>query len=86
MNKSLLNLKQVNKGVVEYQGVFGKVKLQYQGLGLPKVWRNGRYHDWQKHFAVYQSVDGNKIPVDLGWKEGKLRVEAGGYQFQSQSE
>ncbi|MEH2031856.1 MAG: hypothetical protein V7K67_19750 [Nostoc sp.] len=85
VNKSLLNLKQVNRGVVEYQGVFGQVKLQYQGSGLPKVWRNGHYHDWQKHFAVYQSTDGNKIPIDQGWKEGKLRVEAGGYQFQNQS-
>ncbi|MBN3899560.1 MAG: hypothetical protein HWQ41_31125 [Nostoc sp. NOS(2021)] len=85
LKKSLLNLKQVNREVVEYQGVFGQVKLQYQGLGLPKVWRNGRYHDWQKYFAVYQSADGNKIPIYLGWKEGKLRVEAGGYRFQSQS-
>ena len=23
--------------------------------------------------AVYQSANGNKIPIDLGWKEGKLR-------------
>ncbi|AFY32905.1 hypothetical protein [Calothrix sp. PCC 7507] len=85
VSKSRLNIEQINKPEVEYQGVFGKVKLQYQGVGLPKVWRNGRHHDWRQHFAVYQSADGHQGPIDLGWKKGKLTVEAGGYQFQSQS-
>ncbi|MBU7581402.1 MAG: hypothetical protein KAF91_00550 [Nostoc sp. TH1S01] len=85
MSKSCLNLQQINQGEVEYQGVFGKVKLKYQGVSLPQVWRNGKEHDWQKHFAVYQSADGIKSPIYQGWKSGKLTVTAGGYQFQNQS-
>lgn len=77
VSKSRLNLEQINRGEVEYQGVFGKVKLQYQSVGLPKVWRNGLQHNWRQHFAVYQSADGNKSPIYQGWKEGKLRIEAG---------
>ncbi|MBE9107237.1 hypothetical protein IQ229_20595, partial [Nostoc cf. edaphicum LEGE 07299] len=86
VKKSRLTLNNINYGVVGYQGVFAQVKLQYQGNNLPKVWRNGHYHDWRDHFAVYQSADGNKTPIYLGWKSGKLRIEAGGHQFQGQSD
>lgn len=37
VKKSRLNLKDINHGVVGYQGVFAQVKLQYQGNKLPKV-------------------------------------------------
>lgn len=84
MQKSRLNLAQINQGVVEYQGIRGKVKLQYQGVGLPKIWRNGKEHNWLQHFAIYQNADGDQNPINLGWKKGKLIVEAGGYKFQSQ--
>ncbi|MDF5725021.1 MAG: hypothetical protein PUP91_32130 [Rhizonema sp. PD37] len=84
LKKSRLNLNQINSGVVEYQGVLGLVKLQYQRSDLPKVWRNRQYHDWRNHFAVYQNADGTFSPVYLGWKSGKLLVEAGGHKFQSQ--
>ena len=84
LKKSRLNLNQINSGVVEYQGVSGLVKLQYQRWDLPKVWSQGQYHDWRNHFAVYQNADGTKAPVYLGWKSGKLLVEAGGHKFQSQ--
>ncbi|MBD2776285.1 hypothetical protein [Iningainema tapete] len=77
--KSRSHLNSFDDGVVEYQGVVGKVKLQYQPLGLPKVWRNGRFHEWRNHYAVYQSEDGK--PISQGWKEGKLQVEAGGHKF-----
>jgi len=86
VKKSRLTLSEINHGVVGYQGVFAQVKLQYQGNKLPKVWRNDHYHDWRDHFALYQSADGHKTPIYSGWKSGKLRIEAGGYQFQSQSE
>ncbi len=86
VKKSRLTLNEINRGIIGYQGVFVEVKLQYQGNNLPKVWRNGRYHDWGQHFALYQSADGNKTPIYSGWKSGKLRIEAGGYEFESQSE
>lgn len=80
-----LNLNQISNGIVEYQGVTGKIKLQYQGEDLPKVWRNGQLHDWRlNHYAVYQNVSGSNTPINLGWKEGKLMVEAGGHKFQNQ--
>jgi hypothetical protein len=84
LHQSHLDLNQFGNGVVEYCGVSGKVKLQYQLQGLPKVWRNGLAHDWQKHYAVYQNAQGGKAPIYEGWKQGKLEVRAGGYQLVSQ--
>lgn len=81
LTKSRLDINQINNGVVEYKGVVGKVKLQHQALDLPKVWRNGNLHDWKNHFAVYQNSEGEKIPIYQGWKQGELRIEAGGYKF-----
>ena len=79
-----LNLDRVNGAIVEYQGVFSKVTLQYQHQGLPKVWRNGSFHDWRNHYSVYQNAQGGKVPIYQGWKQGKLEVKAGGYQFSRQ--
>ncbi|MGB3637580.1 MAG: hypothetical protein WBA39_08380, partial [Rivularia sp. (in: cyanobacteria)] len=79
--KSRLDINQIDSGVVEYQGVVGKVKLQYQALELPKVWRNGNLHNWKNHFAVYQNAAGGKAPIYQGWKQGELRIEAGGYKL-----
>ena len=79
--KSRLDTNQIDKGIVEYQGVVGKVKLQHQPLDFPKVWRNGNLHDWKNHFAVYQNAGGEKTPISQGWKQGELRIEAGGYEF-----
>jgi hypothetical protein len=84
IKKSRVSLNQINSGIVEYQGVAGKVKLQHTGTGLPKVWRNGQYHNWKNHYAVYQSDSGTLAPIYLGWKSGKLLLEAGGHKFQSQ--
>jgi hypothetical protein len=80
--KSRLDKNQINNGLVEYQGVAGKVKLQHQSIDLPKVWRNGNLHDWKNHFAVYQNAAGEKTPIHQGWKEGEIHIEAGGYKFQ----
>ncbi len=79
---SRLDINQINNGVVEYQGVMGKVKLQHQSL-LPKVWRNGNLHDWKNHFAIYQNAAGEKTPIYQGWKTGEIQIEAGGYRFTS---
>lgn len=84
LSLSRLNLNQISDGIVSYQGVGGKVKLQYQNKDLPKVWRNGQFHDWRHHYKVYQNAAATKTPIYQGWKEGKLIVEAGGYHFQTQ--
>ncbi|WP_460203354.1 hypothetical protein [Scytonema sp. NUACC21] len=74
LKKTRLNLSQISDKTIEYQGVLGKVKLQHQGQGLPKVWRNGIFHDWRNHYAVYQNAQGSKTPIYQGWKQGKLEV------------
>lgn len=73
-----LDLHSVEKGDVEFTGSSGeKVRLAHPDHGLPKVWRNGKSHDWLEHWALYQPVDGGTAPISLGWKKGTLRVEAG---------
>ncbi|MEC4816887.1 MAG: hypothetical protein SAK29_26995 [Scytonema sp. PMC 1069.18] len=84
LNQSRLNLQEINNNIVEYQGITGKVKLQYQGQELPKVWRNGTLHNWQNHYAVYQNAQGGKTPIYQGWKKGYLEVIAGGYKFRNE--
>ncbi|MDP6357835.1 MAG: hypothetical protein QF473_22155 [Planctomycetota bacterium] len=67
---------------VAYSGCKGnRLKLSWMGAGLPKVWRNGKPHDWMKHFALYQPSAGSIAPATLGWKKRKLSVKAGGYGF-----
>jgi hypothetical protein len=56
--------------------------LTYNQINLlPRLIRNGQFHDWSKNFALYNSLSGDRSPVSLGWKEGKLTVKAGKYQF-----
>ena len=83
LKKSRLDINQIDSGVVEYQGVLGKVKLQHQTENLPKVWRNGNLHNWENHFAVYQNPEGEKTPVYQDWKKGEIYIESGGYKFTS---
>lgn len=82
LQRAQLVRSQLNQGIVEYQGSQGqRVKLQVQPQGLPRVWRNGKRHDWQRHYALYQPVDGGQAPIHLGWRQGRLQVEAGGHRF-----
>lgn len=48
----------------------------------PVVSRDGVEHDWKQHWALYQGAAGGPSPVSLGWKEGILKVEAGGHRFE----
>jgi hypothetical protein len=53
------------------------VALTWDGQAkLPVVERDGKPHDWEKHRALWQNG-----PATLGWKEGRLAVEAGGHKF-----
>ena len=54
-----------------------RVTLTWDGQAkLPAVERDGKAHDWEKHRAMWQGG-----PATLGWKEGRLVVEAGGRKF-----
>ncbi|MBD2666701.1 hypothetical protein H6G73_19890 [Richelia sinica FACHB-800] len=56
----------------EYISSKKKVKVHHQGQELPKVWRDGRYHDWRTHYDVYRSD--NKAPIYQAYKSGKLET------------
>jgi hypothetical protein len=49
---------------------------------LPIVKRDGQLCDWDdpKQWSLWKTV-GDKTVVDLGWKTGKLTVQAGGKKF-----
>ena len=46
--------------------------------------RNGNLHQWSENFALYNSQIKDKYPIFLDYKEGKLHVKAGGYEFKTQ--
>ncbi len=50
----------------------------------PIVIRHGVEHDLLSHLALYQPTEGD-APITLGWKEGTLRVEAGGHVFETRA-
>jgi len=82
LKSSKLDLSDAGGGTVGYTGSKGtSVRLAWSGKGLPRVWRNGKLHDWKSHFALYQSADEQSAPATLGWKERKMHVEAGGHTF-----
>jgi hypothetical protein len=81
--KSQVNLTQINQGRVLFKGSQGQsLQFTYNQINLlPMLIRNGQKHDWSKNFALYNSLSRDNSPVSLGWKEGKLTVKAGKYQF-----
>jgi hypothetical protein len=46
---------------------------------LPIVARDGEKREWEKECDLYKPVQGGNAPMSLGWKTGKLHVEAGGH-------
>jgi len=74
-----------NEGTVTLTGSDGStLKMEYSAAnGQPRVTRNGKVHDWSKHWPLYQGAEGGASPVTLGWKEGTLKVNAGGASFEA---
>ncbi|MEM9542464.1 MAG: hypothetical protein AAGA60_23610 [Cyanobacteria bacterium P01_E01_bin.42] len=80
--KSRLNLENLATGTVELQGILGQMLSLTHRDRLPIVRRNGQVYNWLDHFELYRSLpDG--MAIDLGWKQGILRVEAGNLTFTS---
>ena len=83
LGKSKLDLASLAQGKATLVGSDGSsVAIDISAGGQPKVWRNGKLHDWSEHRALYQSP-GDRGPVSLGWKTGTLRVEAGGHVYET---
>lgn len=59
-----------------------KLKVIYnRDDNLPELYRDGEQYVWMDNKEIYKPMDGGDSPVSLGWKEGKLIVKAGGYEF-----
>ncbi|MDJ0658995.1 MAG: hypothetical protein QNJ42_05830 [Crocosphaera sp.] len=84
--KSQLNVEKLTQGIVNYQGSNQQtLKLIYNPLNLlPMIMRNGDLHQWSENFALYNSPTTDKSPIFLGYKQGKLQVQAGGYEFETE--
>jgi hypothetical protein len=85
--KSRLNLQAIAAGTVQLHSSTGtSLKLTHNAkTELPIVVRNGVQHDWFKHLDLYKSVPESSretAPISLGWKQGTLRVTAGGSVFE----
>lgn len=78
--KAKLDVSGLATGEVAYTGSTGAT-LKVAFGERPSVWRNGTLHDWTKHWALYQGANGGPSPITLGWKQGTLKVEAGGKTF-----
>ena len=84
--KSQLNVEKLTQGIVNYQGSNQQtLQLIYNPLNLlPMLMRNGDLHQWLENFALYNSQNTDKLPIFLGYKQGKLKVKAGGYKFETE--
>ena len=81
--KSKADLSKLAAGEIHYAGsTGGKVGIRLNPDGLPVVFRDGKEHDWASHNALYSCAPASMSqPISLGWKEGVLRVNAGGKKF-----
>ncbi len=86
IKNSQLNLEKLTRGIVNYRGSNQQtLQLIYNPVNLlPMIIRNGNLHQWSENFALYNSQTKDKSPIFLDYKEGKLQVKAGGYEFTTQ--
>jgi hypothetical protein len=69
-------------GRVAFAGANGEAVAIRFGGARPEVWRNGQPHDFATaHRVRIAPAQGGDEPVALGWKQGTLRVKAGGESF-----
>jgi hypothetical protein len=81
---SQVDLEAIATGTVHFtSSTATTLQLTHNSLTLlPTVERNGTPHNWLSHRDLYASPD-DSSPISLGWKQGNLRVEAGGKVFES---
>ena len=83
--QSDLRLNGLSTGQIELKGSNGKrlaFEYNFQNL-LPRLKRDGKSYQWTDHIALYDSQTINGVPIALEWKQGHLRVRAGGFFFES---
>lgn len=78
--KPRLDLSRLAQGEAHFQATDGtRVGVKLTTDASLVVFRDGQIHDWQTHADLWA---GSGSPVSLGWKQGILRVQAGGYTFE----
>jgi hypothetical protein len=78
--KSKLDLSRRTAGEVHFTSARGeRVGIRLAKEGLPTVFRDGTEHDWKQHWNLW--AGDATTPITLGWKQGTLRVRAGGREF-----
>ncbi len=81
-----LDLSGIAEGKVRLTGIDGSfVEMKHSSdSDLPSLSRNGEMRDWNDpaNFALWRTV-GDRPLVSLGWKQGTLKVTAGGHTFES---
>ena len=82
LQRSWLDLAAIAQGTVELHSRTGTtLRLTHNSDNeLPHLVRNGRPYRWIDHLDLYRPTEGT-APISLGWKQGTLRVEAGGEVF-----
>lgn len=78
-----LILDRLDRGIVEVRDA-GDTWMRFfhnQWNDRPGLVRNGESVTWEEQLDVYRPLDGAEGPISLGWKQGTLRVEAGGYRL-----
>lgn len=78
--KTRLDLSRMAQGEAHFQAADDtRVGVKLTNDGSLVVFRDGQIHDWKAHAALWA---GAGSPVSLGWKQGILKVQAGGYTFE----
>ncbi len=79
--RSRVDLSRLAQGEAHLRAADGtQVGLRLSPDGTPPiVFRDGALHDWRTHTALWAGADS---PVTLGWKQGLLKVQAGGFTFE----
>jgi hypothetical protein len=79
LGKSKSDTSKLAQGELHFTGSKGdKVGIQVSAEAPAVIHRNGTVHDFKNHWALYA---GENSPITLGWKEGVLKVKAGGAEF-----
>ncbi|MEX1015802.1 MAG: hypothetical protein WDZ31_03570 [Phycisphaeraceae bacterium] len=86
VEQGALDVSALDQGTAELTGATGeRLAVTFNpDHDLPRVARDGEVIDWQDRLDLYATAPGspNPSPVTLGWRAGRLRVEAGGRAFE----
>ena len=80
-----LDLSKIKTGQVSLKkNQVNKLSLTFnQDNLLPFLKKNNTPYLWQNNFAIYNSLQEEKSPIYLGWKEGNLKIKVNNLKFEN---